>query len=239
MAENAAATAHPARPASEGLVAAGTSRPSRLASEGLVAAGMSLPARQASNGVGAAGTLRPARPASEGVVTPQPGLAEMGKVAPRILIHPTGKRLPIRECGWHMLTSDEDMQDEDQPGKFDSEEDADEAPDEQEDGYESAEEKASKKSSEIKDYSGKRKAAAGSTYKTGHSRITSKSGGKTSPSKVSKEKESPDESAASSGTRRNFSTVDQEGESLMSVLAVDCPMDTRSLDMSVMINLQC
>jgi protein DEK len=91
--------------------------------------------------------------------------------------------------------SDEDMEDEDQPMKSDSEEDADEAPDEQEDGYESVEEKASRKSSEIKDSSGKKKAAAGSTHKTGPPKTTSKSAGKTSPSKVSKEKESPDESA--------------------------------------------
>ncbi|XP_047084367.1 DEK domain-containing chromatin-associated protein 2-like [Lolium rigidum] len=87
--------------------------------------------------------------------------------------------------------SDEDMENEDQPMKSDSEEDADEAPDEQEDGYESAEEKASKKSSDIKDSSGKKKAAVGSIHTSGPPRTTSKSACKTSPSKVSKEKESP------------------------------------------------
>ncbi|CAM0873760.1 unnamed protein product [Alopecurus aequalis] len=103
---------------------------------------------------------------------------------------PSKRRKQALEYG-----SDEEMEDEYQPMKSDSEEDADETPDEQEDGYDSVEEEASMRSSEIKDSAGKKKAAAGSTHKTGLPMTTSKSAVKTSPSKVSKEKESPDESA--------------------------------------------
>ncbi|XP_044981297.1 eukaryotic translation initiation factor 5B-like [Hordeum vulgare subsp. vulgare] len=85
--------------------------------------------------------------------------------------------------------------DTDEDVKSGSEEDADESPDEQEDGYDSAEEKASRKSSEVKDSAGKKKAAAGSTHRTSPPRTASKTAGKTSPSKGSKEKESLDESA--------------------------------------------
>jgi len=88
-----------------------------------------------------------------------------------------------------------DTDEDDQPMNSDSEEDADESPDEQEDGYDSAEEKASRKSSEVKDSAGKKKAAAGGTHRTSPPRTASKTAGKASPSKGSKEKESPDESA--------------------------------------------
>jgi hypothetical protein len=72
MAEKVAVAPHPARPTLAGEVSAGMPHPGRPASEGAVAAG----------------TPRPAQLASEGAATPQQGLAAMGKVAARVLVHP-------------------------------------------------------------------------------------------------------------------------------------------------------
>jgi hypothetical protein len=46
--------------------------------------------------------LETGRAPMESSVTPQPSLAAMGKVATRVLLHPTCKRSGIRERGRHV-----------------------------------------------------------------------------------------------------------------------------------------
>ncbi|CAN6323355.1 unnamed protein product [Urochloa humidicola] len=85
-----------------------------------------------------------------------------------------------------MYDTDED---EDESVKSDSESD------EQEDDYNSGKEKARKKFSEVKESSGKKKTDRGSGHKTGPPKTISKSPVKKASSKISEEKESPDDSA--------------------------------------------
>jgi hypothetical protein len=83
MPEKDAASPHPTRPALEGAVAAGT-------------ACRALPAVLEAVD---AGTPRLARSASGAALTPRSPLAAMGKVAARVLLHPTGKRSENGERG--------------------------------------------------------------------------------------------------------------------------------------------
>ncbi|CAL4934653.1 unnamed protein product [Urochloa decumbens] len=85
-----------------------------------------------------------------------------------------------------MYDTDED---EDESVKSDSE------ADEQEDDYDSGKEKTRKKFSEVKESLGKKKADRGSGHKKGPQKTISKSPVKKASSKISEEKESPDDSA--------------------------------------------
>ncbi|PAN46240.1 hypothetical protein PAHAL_9G172400 [Panicum hallii] len=90
--------------------------------------------------------------------------------------------------------TDED-EDGDESMKSDSEENRDEDAEEQEDDYDSGKEKARKKFPKVKESSGKKKTDIGSGHKTGHPKTISKSPVKKASSKISEEKESPDNSA--------------------------------------------
>ncbi|RLN40475.1 protein DEK-like [Panicum miliaceum] len=90
--------------------------------------------------------------------------------------------------------TDED-EDGDESMKSDSEENRDEDAEEQEDDYDSGKEKARKKFPKVKESSSKKKTDTGSGHKTGHPKTISKSPVKKASSKISEEKESPDNSA--------------------------------------------
>ena len=90
--------------------------------------------------------------------------------------------------------TDED-EDGDESMKSDSEENRDEDAEEQEDDYDSGKEKARKKFPKVQESSSKKKTDRGSGYKTGHPKTISKSPVKKASSKISEEKESPDNSA--------------------------------------------
>lgn len=87
--------------------------------------------------------------------------------------------------------------------KYDTDEDedgddsmkSDSEADEQEDDYDSGKEKARKKFSEVKESSGKKNTDRGSGRKTGPQKTISKSPVRKASSKISEEKESPDDSA--------------------------------------------
>jgi len=90
--------------------------------------------------------------------------------------------------------TDED-EDGDESMKSDSEENRDEDAEEQEDDYDSGKEKARKKFPKVQESSSKKKIDRGSGYKTGYPKTISKSPVKKASSKISEEKESPDNSA--------------------------------------------
>jgi len=85
--------------------------------------------------------------------------------------------------------------DDDDSMKSDSEENRDEDAEEHEDDYDSGKEKAGKKFPKVQESSSKKKTDRGSGYKTGHPKTISKSPVKKASSKISEEKESPDNSA--------------------------------------------
>ncbi|GJM95880.1 hypothetical protein PR202_ga12664 [Eleusine coracana subsp. coracana] len=109
------------------------------------------------------------------------------------------------------LNSDEDDDDYGSM-KSDSEENKDEDPDvgadEQEDEYDYGKEKARKKSSEVKESSGRKKTNRGSGHKTGTPRTISKSPMRKSSTEISKEQESPDDSAKVFSRKRKPSAKD-------------------------------
>jgi len=85
--------------------------------------------------------------------------------------------------------------DDDDSMKSDSEENRDEDAEEHEDDYDSGKEKAGKKFPKVQESSSKKKTDRGSGYKTGHPKTISKSPVKKASSKISEDKESPDNSA--------------------------------------------